>query len=154
MDLKDSLALAGVAAGYLSFFRLLFGDLLNWRKKPRLAIEFDPEQDLRQRSLFDKRRLLRIQKVVTVHVRNKRRMPPLRCVAILSPVSVPQGVTLAEKEWVLHWADTDYTSRSNVAEPVDIGPERRRLDVVFTVSDFAVSAAGSHLLAAHAFRFR
>lgn len=34
-------------------------------------------------------------------------MPASRCVAVLSTVSVPQGVTLADKEFVLHWADTD-----------------------------------------------
>ena len=130
MDVKDSLTLAGVVAGYLSFFRLLIGDSLSWFKKPRPAIEFDPEEDLRQWSVLGGNRQ---QKVATVHVRNKRRMLASRCVAVLSTVSVPRGVTLADKEFVLHWADTDYTAHSNVAEPVEIGLERRRLDVAFTV---------------------
>lgn len=140
MDLKDSLTLAGVVAGYLSFFRLLFGDLLNWGKGPRLAIEFDPVEDIRQWSLIggwgavgaDQIPRDRIQRVATVHVRNKRKTPALRCVAVLRVISAPPGVVI-EKEFVLHWADTDYTGHSNFAEPIEIGLERRRLDVAFTI---------------------
>lgn len=104
---------------------------MNLRKKPSLTIEFDPVEDLRQWSVLGGNRQ---QKVATVHVRNKRKMPASRCVAVLRTVSVPQGVTLSDKEFVLHWADRDYTAHSNVAEPVEIGLERRRLDVAFTVS--------------------
>ena len=85
MDLKDWLTLAGVLAGYFSFLRLLLGDFLNWRKRPRLAIEFDPVEDLRQWSVLGAKRL---QMVATVHVRNERKVPALRCVAVLSMVSV------------------------------------------------------------------
>lgn len=133
-EVKDILTVIGAVTGVFSFIRLLIGDFLNLRKKPRLTIEFDPQEDLREWNVLDGPRVLRLQRAATVHVRNKRKMPALRCVAILSAVSVPQGVTLEEKEFVLHWADTDYTGHSNIAEPVEIGPERRRLDVAFTVS--------------------
>ena len=129
-DVKDILAVVGAATGVFSFIRLLIGDFLNLRKKPRLTIEFDPEEDLRQWSVVGGKQL---RKAATVHVRNRCKTPALRCVAVLSPVSVPQGVRLAEKEYVLHWADTDYTGHSNVAEPVEIGLERRRLDIALTV---------------------
>jgi len=128
-DLKNVLALAGVMAGYLSFARLLWGDIRDWRKKPRLTVEFNLTEDLREWEVLGAGRK---QKVATVHVRNKRKVPALRCVAILRPISAPPGVTVGEKEFVLHWADTDYTTHSNIAEPVEIGLERRRLDVAFT----------------------
>ena len=133
-DLKDILAVVGGVTGVYSFIRLLFGDFSNWRKKPRLTIEFDPMEDLRQWSVVEGARVLRLQRAATVHVRNKRKMPASRCIAVLSTISAPQGVTLVDKEFVLHWADTNYTGHSNVSEPVEIGPERRRLDVAFTVS--------------------
>jgi hypothetical protein len=130
MDMKDGLTLAGVVAGYLSFIRLVWGDIRDLRKKPRLVIEFDPVEDLREWDVLDGKRK---QRVATVHVRNDRRNPALRCVAVLKPISVPHGVKIVEKEFVLHWADTDYTTRSNSAEPIEIGLERRRLDVAFTI---------------------
>ena len=129
-DWKNVLALAGVVAGYLSFIRLLLGDIRDWRKKPRLRIEFNPKEDLREWDLLGAHRK---QKVATVHVRNERGIPALRCVAVLKLISSPPGATMEEKEFVLHWADTNYTAHTNTAEPVEIGFERRRLDVVFAV---------------------
>lgn len=130
MDVKDILAVVGAATGVFSFIRLLLGDLVNLRKKPRLAIEFDQNEDLKVWSVVGGKRK---QKVATVHVRNKRRTPALRCVAMLRLISAPPGVVLGQKEFVLHWADTDYTGHSNYPEPIEIGLERRRLDVAFAV---------------------
>jgi hypothetical protein len=124
-ELKDVLAVVGAATGGLSFIRLLFGDIRDWRKKPRLVIEFNLPEDLRTWGVVDAGRA---QKVGTVHVRNKRRIPALRCVAVLRLILAPMGVTIGEKEFSLHWADTDYTMHSNVAVPVDTGPKRRCLD--------------------------
>ncbi len=129
-DSKDILTFAGVIAGYLSFVRLLLGDVRGWCKRPRLEIGFNPTEDLREWDLLGASRK---QKVATVHVRNNRRTPALRCVAVLRPISAPPGVTIGKKEFVLHWADTDYTTHSNIAEPVDMGLERRRLDVAFAI---------------------
>ena len=107
------------------------GALIGWFKKPRLRIEFSLPEDLREWDLLGGGRK---QKVATVHVRNNRRATAERCVAVLKLISAPPGVTVEEKEFVLHWADTDYKAHTNIAEPVDIGIERRRLDMVFTVS--------------------
>lgn len=93
-EVKDILAVIGASTGVFSFIRLLIGDFLNLRKKPRLTIEFDPKEDLRQWSVLGENRQ---QKAATVHVRNRRKTPALRCVAVLSPVSVPEGVTLGKK---------------------------------------------------------
>lgn len=47
LEVKDILAVVGAATGVFSFFRLVGGDVLHWCKKPRLAIEFDPADDLK-----------------------------------------------------------------------------------------------------------
>lgn len=129
-ELKDVLTLAGVLGGCYSAVRLVWGDIRDWRRKPRLKIEFTLPEDLREWEVLDAGRK---QKVATVHVRNSRRTLALRCVAILRPLSMPAGVALEEREFTLHWADTDYTAHSNISEPVDIGLERRRLDVTFAI---------------------
>jgi len=59
-------------------------------------------------------------------------MTATRCVAILKILSKPQNATNLEPEYSLHWAGVDYTLQTTGAEPVDIGPEPRRLDVAFT----------------------
>ena len=44
----------------------------------------------------------------------------------------PKVATNIEDEYAIHWAGVGYTAQTTGAEPVDIGPETRRLDVVFT----------------------
>jgi hypothetical protein len=127
---KDIVTALGSAAGVYSFVRLVFGDIRNRFTRPHLSIEFNLPDDLREWGVHG---AARKQKVATVHVRNKRRTPALECAAVLRVISEPLGVTVGEREYSLHWADTDYTMHSNVAAHVDIGLERRRLDVVFTV---------------------
>jgi hypothetical protein len=97
--------------------------VFDWRAKPFLKIEFDPAGDLQEWYLAG----VRQQKVSTVHVRNIHKNPAKRCVAVLRLLSVPPGVRAPQKEFTLHWADIDYTTHSNVAEPVEIGFERLRL---------------------------
>lgn len=139
-DLSTTFTLAGVLAGYFSLGRILFGDIRNWYRNPRLEIEFDPSEDLKEWTLRERKRL---QKVATVYVRNKRRVPASRCVAILKLVAAPTHALLPQKEFALHWADTDYSGYSYVAEPVEIGIERRRLDVAFTFTAARESSRGA-----------
>jgi len=77
-----------------------------------------------------------------VHVRNTGKTTASRCVAILKLVSAPIGVHVPEKESALHWADTDYSARTNTTEAVEIGFERRRLDVAFTFVEGESSPSG------------
>lgn len=140
VDLKWLGALGGIAAGYLSLLRLLWGDIRAWSQKPRLKIEFDSVEDLREWGLLGTGRQ---QKVATVHVRNRRRTTATRCVAVLRLVSTPPNVTIHQKEFTLHWADTVYTANTSIAEPVEIGQERRRLDVAFTYTQNLDSPAGA-----------
>jgi hypothetical protein len=127
---KDVVTAVGAATGTFSFVRLLIGDIRDRYTKPSLSIEFNLPEDLRE---WEVHGAARKQKVATVHVRNKRRTPALQCAAVLRVISEPLGITIGEREYSLHWADTDYTMHSNVAIPVDIGLQRRRLDVVFTI---------------------
>jgi len=113
-----------------STVKLVLQSVFDWRAKPFLKIEFDPAEDLGEWHLDG----IRQQKVGTVHVRNIHKNTAKRCVAVLRLLSVPSGVRVPQKEFALHWADTDYSTHSNVAERVEIGFERRRLDVVFTVN--------------------
>jgi hypothetical protein len=106
-------------------------DIHGWWRQPRLAIEFDPVEDLGIWTLSAKN-AERIQKVATVHIRNKRKTIARRCIAVLKLVTAPKNVSV-EREFILHWADVDYSLRTVEPEPIDIGPERRRLDVAFTV---------------------
>src|SRR5882762_3198105 len=108
VNLTGVLSVAGIGAGYLSLIRLVWGDVRDSRKKPHLKIEFDPVEDLQVWDLQGSSP--RKQRVATVHVRNARKAPALRCIAVLRLISAPQGLNPVQKEWALHWADTDYTT--------------------------------------------
>ena len=56
---------------------------------------------------------------------------PISC-KTLRFIEKPSGTEHLESNYALHWAGVDYTAQTTGAEPVDIGPETRRLDVVFT----------------------
>ncbi len=135
---KSAYTLVGAGAGILSFLRLVWHDIRGWWMKPRLDIEFDPAEDLQTYHAPDAGWH---RKFATVHVRRNGRDTAKRCVAVLKPVSVPAGVTLGQKEFTLHWAGVDYSAQTTGAEPVEIGLERRRLDVVFT--EMGQTQAGS-----------
>ena len=102
-------------------------------RRPRLEfLPFDAARDLKTWSLVGPIR--RQQKVFTIEVRNRKRDIARRCVALLE-VGTPSTTPRDGPLYVLHWADGDYAFRTTGAEPIDIGPEDRRLDVVFTFSE-------------------
>ena len=75
---------------------------------------------------------IRKQKVFTLEITNTRKRVAKRCVAILTILDAPPGVTLFQQNYPLHWADTDYSPRTTGAVPIEIGPEGNRLDVAFS----------------------
>ncbi len=119
----------GGLAGFASFIWLLIKDLAPYFRQPRLKITFSRELDLRTFTFLD---MNFVRKFANLHIRNKRRMTATRCVAILRILRKPENAINIEPEYSLHWAGVDYTLQTTGAEPVDIGPEPRRLDVVFT----------------------
>lgn len=122
------MAWVALVTPFLSFAK----DLIGYFRRPKLAIlPFDATRDLRTWNLFD---LARTQKAFTAEIRVSSGKVAKRCIAILVITKQPPGVTLPETHYTLHWADTNYSGRTSGAEPVDIGPEGRRLDVAFTHS--------------------
>lgn len=73
-------------------------------------------------------------RVLTLETRLASGRLARRCIAVLTLTKQPPAVELGETHFTLHWADIDYSGRTSGADPVDIGPEGRRLDVVFAHS--------------------
>jgi len=119
-----------------SFMWLLVKDLFKLCQKPRLKIIFKKDVDLRT-FYFEDTKWTR--KFANLHTKNKGRDTAKRCVAILRVLKKPYNATNIEDEYALHWAGVDYTAQTTGAEPVDIGPEPRRLDIVFTHEGQSVS---------------
>lgn len=119
----------GGLAGLASFVWLLIKDLTNFCKKPRLELTFVKTRDLRT---FQFRDTGWVRKFATLNVRNKRNQTANRCVANLKILRRPTQATILEDQFSLHWAGVDYTALTTGAQPIDIGSELVRLDVLFT----------------------
>jgi hypothetical protein len=119
----------GALAGIYSFLRLMWGDWSTWRRKARLKIEFDPTSGVRTFTFTDTGW---VRKVAVVEVRNRSKGVAKRCVGVLRVISEPPGVHLQEREFTVHWAGVDYYDLTSGADCIDIGPEQRKLDLVFT----------------------
>ena len=74
-----------------------------------------------------------------MHVKNFHRTTAIRCIATLEFFEHPQNVQLHERQYNLHWADVPYSLRTTGAEPINIGREIQRLDVVFTDANVNIS---------------
>lgn len=119
----------GGLAGLASFIWLLIKDLIKFYRKPRMQITFSKDTGLWSWYFEDTgwRR-----KFATLNIKNNGKDTAKRCVAVMTILKKPGGAINVEDEYALHWAGVDYTSQTTGAEPVDIGPEPRRLDVAFT----------------------
>jgi len=125
----DAVFKIGSLAGLASFFWLAIKDMIDFCRKPRLEITFKKDLDLRTFTFQDtgwKR------KFATLHVKNKRNMTAKRCVAVLKIVGKPPESDNIENQYALHWAGVDYSTLTTGAQPIDLGPEPIRLDVLFT----------------------
>ena len=97
-------------------------------RKPDLRVlTFDAARDLRTWTLIDTGR---IQKAFTLEVRNDEPEAAERCIALIN--IRPAGAAMTDPWFVLHWAGLDYAFHTSGAQPVSIGAEGRRLDVLFT----------------------
>lgn len=97
--------------------------------QPALKIYFDRNEDLRIYTFADTGWQ---RKFFTLHIKNSRRRTARRCVAVARVTDKPNSASHLEIEYTLHWGDIDYSGQTTAAQPVDMGSERRRLDVVFT----------------------
>jgi len=130
--MTDFFNLGGIA-GFVSLLWQVASAAARRNRRPRIHIhDFEPARDLRFWHLIDQNGGKRIQRAVTLDVSNDGPDTAKRCVAILEITSTPPGATLRDRRYALHWAGVDYSLQNTGAEPVELGPETRRLDVLFT----------------------
>lgn len=121
-------AILGAVAGVLASLRWFINDVRNFTNKPKLVISEGPS--LRNWHFIG---TTQVRRFVNFEVASKKGRTARRCVAKAIIIQHPANITHLEKEYTLHWADVPYSTLSTGAEPVDIGLEPRRLDIVFTV---------------------
>jgi len=128
------LAILGFALGLAACLRWLWHDITALTGRPRLMLSHHPFAINWQSIDTDETRRF-------VHFEATNRKGVARhCIATARIISHPSSVTdmpALQKAFLLHWADTPYSTVSTKAEPVDIRKEARRLDIVFTTSRFS-----------------
>ena len=125
-------AILGFAFGLAAFLRWIYHDIADYVSRPRLVIAHGPfVVDWQSLDTEETRRFIHLE------VANYKKEVARNCVARVRVVRPPDGVLLLSEEFLLHWADTPYSTVSTQPEPVDIGGEVKRLDVAFTVSHCA-----------------
>jgi hypothetical protein len=108
----------------------------SWRQRPALRIL--PFNERRDRTEWMVPDLGRLQRVFTVQVENTGKRTAARCVGILT-VKRKSEPNAQPRDYVLHWAETPYEWRTSGANPVDIGPEGHRLDVVYSYLEQSIA---------------
>jgi hypothetical protein len=106
-------------------------------RRPKLLFwPFDWATDLQHWDVYDSESgaFLRTQKVFTINVRNVGKSVARRCIGFMD-VNRSGDSSANIKRYALHWADETYKFRTSGAGSIDLGPEGRRLDVVFTFKD-------------------
>jgi hypothetical protein len=125
----------GSLSGMVSLIIWVATRLYGWFKRPSLKMEFERSRDLQIYQTFYAPNKAFIRKFFNLHVRNLGKYTAKRCVAIAEVLSSPPNAVHLRGGHAIHWADVPYSGRTTGAEPVDIGSEIRRLDVVFTDKD-------------------
>lgn len=132
----DTIITIGSILGF-SFIYVIIKDIIKFFKTPKLRIlRFNRNNDLRNFTFPNQPYLRRF---ANLHVRNVHNNTASRCVATMDFLNIPTDVQIRERQYTLHWADVPYSTRTTESQPVDVGPEIRRLDVVFTDSTSSVN---------------
>jgi len=120
----------GFIIGLATFFWQLQDRQENWRKRPQLEIIRYDIWNGRWVALDGGR----FAKFHCLQIKNNGTIPAKRCVAKLKIIAKPNTATNLDldEEYKLHWADIDYSYRTDEPEPIDLGSESRRLDVFFS----------------------
>ncbi|GEM_PF-1241440 len=74
-----------------------------------------------------------IRRFSCLFVKNEKLTTAKRCVANLKVLKKPTEARQLDIMSPLHWADIPYNYKTTEPDPVDIGSERRRLDVAFAL---------------------
>jgi hypothetical protein len=83
------------------------------------------------------------RKFLTLHVKNIGKETAQRCVAIMNVVKKPIGSSITEEQHPLHWASVPISGPTTGAEPIEIGKELARLDVLFTQDNQEIPGCGA-----------
>lgn len=126
----------GVIAGLYSLTRLTLRDIQDFKSKPRLKIEFDHESPayLGHAHFLDSNWK---RKFACLAVSNVGSKLAHRCTAMAKIIEAPGNEICLGLEFPLHWADLDWGLHGNGDIAVDVGPEKYRLDVAFTLKELS-----------------
>jgi hypothetical protein len=120
-------AVLGAITGVLGTLGWLIHYIVGFVTKPRLFFSEGPYvKEWYFLGTPERRKFVNFE----VGVKNERTAK--RCVATIEIIEQPKTVTHLGKRYPLHWADVPFSGLSTSMEPVDIGGESHRLDVVFT----------------------
>lgn len=117
--------LAGLAALLWSIGR----SIQRYLDRPKLKIVLDPQWRSKPVKYVNTGI---IRKVSGLFVRNEGKILARRCIANLKVLEKPTEAKNLDSKHNLHWADVDYSLKTNEPETIDIGSELRRFDVVLT----------------------
>jgi len=132
MGAETIAAIAGAVSGVGSFVWHIVNTCLDHSKKPQLKIELDENwKSVRVKYSNPVRDIIR--RFSCLYVKNEKITTAKRCVAKLKVLDKPLGTRQLDTEHTLHWADVTYNYKTTEPDPVDIGSERRRLDVAFAL---------------------
>jgi hypothetical protein len=124
-------AILGAITGVLGTLGWIVHYIVSFISKPRLSFEKGPYvRNWHFVGTPSQRQFVNFE----IGVKNKR--TALRCIATASITKYPNNITHLENLYSIHWADVPYSGLSTGAEPVDIGGESHRLDVVFTIPGY------------------
>lgn len=132
MDIPDWLVWVGFT-GTLAVLGLIWNAIKSirfWRGRPKLKIEHHSIWNGRWTVLNG----IRYAKFHCLIVRNEGKRTAKKCVAVLTILGNRDSAPNLDVEHKLHWADIDYSYRTDEPEPIDIGSYSRRLDVFFSQS--------------------
>jgi hypothetical protein len=124
------LTFIGATSGLLAVLTLVFRGIRNFIRRPNLVIFSGPNVGTWDTAAAEGKE---VPIFVTLEAKSENGQIARECEAKARILEYPNGACLTQKEFGLHWADVDYSTKCTGAERVDIGITPQRLDVAFTV---------------------
>jgi len=121
----------GASAGLLGLLYVILKDSVRQVQKPKLKINYRPDKTV---NIWTEENQAWMRNVATLDVSVAGKDTAYRCIAKMDIHSSPEFYKSSEPYYTLHWAEVDYRKGSTKNLPDELGPEGRRLDVVFTDS--------------------
>ena len=119
----------GASAGLLSLFYTIIKDSIKQIRKPKLKMNYKTDKAVK---VWTEEKKKWVRNAATIDVTVLGKETAYRCIAKMEIQSSPKHFHSSEPDYTLHWAEVSYSKGSTKNLPDDLGPEGRRLDVVFT----------------------